>query len=1185
MKKKLTFITLTLVMFLFCLELAPRDAFAATTYTISYNANGGSGAPATQYKSYNQTISLRSGRPTRTGYTFLGWATTRTASYASYHPSSPFSENRSVTLYALWQKNTYTIKFSANGGSGAPSSRTKTHGVPITLNTTKPSRYGYTFLGWSRSSSATTASYYPGGYFNVDGNMTLYAVWKANAYTVSYNANGGSGAPASQTQYHDRTLNLSSTRPTRTGYTFKGWATTSNATSAIYYPSSPFRENRSVTLYAVWQKNTYTINFNANGGSGAPSSRTKTHGIPITLDTTKPSRTGFSFLGWSKSSSASTASYYPGGYFNEDGNMTLYAVWKANEYTVSYNANGGSGAPASQIQYHDQTLNLSSTKPIRTGYTFKGWATASTATSPTYYPSSPFRENRSVTLYAVWEKTKYTISYNANGGTDAPASQIKIHGTSLTLTSRKPTRTGYTFLGWSKSSTATSATYLPLATFTENANTTLYAVWKEITYTISYDANDGTGIFARQTKKYHSTLSLTSTKPTRTNYKFKGWATTSTATTPTYYPSSPFNENRNVTLYAVWERIKYTISYDANGGTGAPASQIRYAGSDLRLSTTVPTKPGYRFKGWANAINSTLVAYQPAGIYRENRSLRLYALWEKATYTISYNSTMGSNAPSSQTKNHDVTLNLSSKEPTPPTGYKFVGWCTNSSLSSVSYYPSAPFNENRNVTLYAVYERKQYPILYNANGGTNAPASQKKTHGVDLTLTTETPTREGYKFIGWRRNNPSFGGQEYYQPGEKFSLNAGFVLYARWEKTDSLDIDYASNGDLWYGSSGNATTEFPLTPEDEKDKSTHSSGLGYLDPSYSFNTALGQTCYILNISSDSEFTLSSSDYSKIKFYDMSTKSYGSTLKVNATGNATKQIAVYISDSFTQNAYSLSEVKYVDYLKYKIYVKNSTNTKSLNLYQQEPKINGYSRSEFKEILNNNELLNLLDTNTLLYLLGCKGTTSNIISKKYFDDGNTASYVTYDVSKSTNNNGLVVSWCTFDITTSSKKFDLIMTNNMGMYITNNPNGYITQFTSYAYSLDGKNMIIAAKSEDKLEGVIDMTTWAGNKLLSKAVSSVVDITIPDEMIGGVASETIENYLGEEIFGDLSQADKANLITKGKTGQLCLGDENKNGRSIISQIGGQVQSTAIYPGIYHDISFTVGISFSNKSTVFKHN
>ena len=160
---------------------------------------------------------------------------------------------------------------------------------------------------------------------NVTFNVSVPA-W--TSYTVSYNANGGTGAPGSQTKWKDQALTLSSTKPTRTGHSFLGWGTSSSATSATYLAGSSYTTNSSVTLYAVWKANTYTVSYNANGGTGAPSNQTKTYGKNLTLSTTKPTRTNYTFKGWGTSASATTVSYASGATYDKNASVTLYAIWE-----------------------------------------------------------------------------------------------------------------------------------------------------------------------------------------------------------------------------------------------------------------------------------------------------------------------------------------------------------------------------------------------------------------------------------------------------------------------------------------------------------------------------------------------------------------------------------------------------------------------------------------------------------------------------------------------------------------------------------------------------------------------------------------------------------------------------------------------------------------------------------------
>ena len=288
--------------------------------------------------------------------------------------------------------------------------------------------------------------------------------------------------------------------------------------------------------YTIPALDSYTVSYNANGGSGAPSSQTKWYGKTLTLSSAKPTRAGYTFLGWSTSSTATSATYAAGGSYTANSGATLYAVWKIITYTVSYNANNGSGAPSAQTKTYGTELTLSSTEPTRTGYTFRGWSTSSTATSATYYKNGSdmthmkYITNSNALLYAVWEKNKYTISYNANGGESAPANQTKIYGTALTLTSAIPTRTNYDFVNWNTKSDGTGTSYSSGGSYTVNEKATLYAVWK-----LSYVKPKITVVSSTRTPDVDSTnialsfnwtvsnlISTNHIKSIKINYKEKG---------------------------------------------------------------------------------------------------------------------------------------------------------------------------------------------------------------------------------------------------------------------------------------------------------------------------------------------------------------------------------------------------------------------------------------------------------------------------------------------------------------------------------------------------------------------------------------------------------------------------------------------------------------------------------------
>lgn len=163
-----------------------------------------------------------------------------------------------------------------------------------------------------------------GGTMGANATFTIPAL---TSYKISYNANGGSGAPSAQTKYYGKTLTLSSTKPTREGYTFQGWAITTGG-SVMYHAGGSYSSNAAMTLHAVWKANTYTVQYNANGGTGAPGAQTKTHGVTLKLSSTKPTRTGYDFKGWGVSASSTTVSYASGANYTGNAALTLYAIWE-----------------------------------------------------------------------------------------------------------------------------------------------------------------------------------------------------------------------------------------------------------------------------------------------------------------------------------------------------------------------------------------------------------------------------------------------------------------------------------------------------------------------------------------------------------------------------------------------------------------------------------------------------------------------------------------------------------------------------------------------------------------------------------------------------------------------------------------------------------------------------------------
>ncbi len=319
---------------------------------------------------------------------------------------STTKSNGSVTINQK-QTTSYTLSYNANGGSGAPSNQTGS--TTYTISSIIPTRSGYTFLGWSMSSSATSATYSAGGSITLTANTTLYAVWSKNPYTVTLY----SGTNKATSKTIETTGSLIFVTPASvSGWTTLGWRKDTTASTATYSSTGSTTVSGNSTFYAVYLKS-LTVTYNANGGSGAPSSQSITRyynsngsysTASLTLSSTQPTRSGYTFLGWSTSSSATSPSYSAGSSMVLEADLNLYAVWSENQvtpYTLSYNANGGSGAPASQTGA--TVYIISSTVPTRSEYKFLGWAENSSATSASHRGGDSILLSKDTVLYAVWE--------------------------------------------------------------------------------------------------------------------------------------------------------------------------------------------------------------------------------------------------------------------------------------------------------------------------------------------------------------------------------------------------------------------------------------------------------------------------------------------------------------------------------------------------------------------------------------------------------------------------------------------------------------------------------------------------------------------------------------------------------------------------------------------------------------
>ena len=355
----------------------------AGRFLVTFNANGGTGGPGSQYKTYGASITISGTLPTRSGYTFLGWSASSTATSPTYYAGGTYSDLSSSSLYAVWQRNTCLVTLHANGGT-LNSYGTGTHSYYVyqydtTILSETASRTGFTFLGWSTSSTATSPSYSASNYtyVSISSGTTFYAVWQRNTYTLTFNAVGGTCSESSRPVQYAYAFGALPT-PTRSGYTFLGWFTASSGGTQVSSATTMGAASR--TIYAQWSRNTCTVTLSANGtGALLDYFNTSTYSYSVyqndnTNLTATASRTGFAFLGWSKSSTATSATYTPNPNIQIPitASTTFYAVWQRNNYTLTFNAVGGTCSESSRTVAYQAAFGTLPT-PLRSGYTFNGW--------------------------------------------------------------------------------------------------------------------------------------------------------------------------------------------------------------------------------------------------------------------------------------------------------------------------------------------------------------------------------------------------------------------------------------------------------------------------------------------------------------------------------------------------------------------------------------------------------------------------------------------------------------------------------------------------------------------------------------------------------------------------------------------------------------------------------------------
>ncbi|WP_315323161.1 InlB B-repeat-containing protein [Stomatobaculum longum] len=833
---------------------------AAKTYTVQWNLNDS--APAGHPASNPNTVAsytvldadITVSPATRPGYTFLGWYDNPGLTGTAVTTLRTMdAENKSY--YAKWDTTpiTYPINYVLNDGTptGHPATNPAANLTSYTvltngggnINVLPALRNGYTFGGWYDNPS------FSGSPINSFSAMdaapkTFYAKWSsANSYTVTYTLNDGTPAghpatnPNTVSTYTVLDSNVTLQPATRTGYDFAGWYDNPGFSGT---PITGFNtadaENKH--YYAKWSavKN-YNVQYHLNDSTpaGHPASNPNTVTSYTVLDADvalRPAtRTGYDFEGW-YDNAALTGTPVTNLHTMDAENKQYYAKWSAaKNYTVQWELNDSvpAGHPATNpntvTTYTVLDANVAIQPATRTGYSFLGWyADPAFTGSPVTNLHTMDAENKH--YYARWSTPdSYSVTYHLNDATPAghpatnPNTKLSYNVTEADFAIVPATRTGYTFEGWYDNPGFTGTSITSLRTMdAENKN--YYAKWSAAqSYPINYVLNDSTSHPAT-----NPAVNLTSytvetlpnpiavANPLRTGYSFQGWYdnpgfTGATISSFTAMDAAP------KTFYAKWSApLSYTVQYTLNDGTPAghpatnPNTVTSYTVVDPNVTLSSATRPGYDFLGWYE--NPALTGTPVTGFaVSDAENKHYYAKWSAAkNYSVQWN--LNDATPAGHPATNPNTVSNYTVEdaeitihPATRTGYSFLGWYDNASLTGTPV-TSLRTMDAENKQYYAKWSSTpiSYPIVYTLNDGSPAghPASNPAANLTSYTVLTNgsgnisllPASRNGYTFEGWY-DNAAFSGS----PITGFpAMDAEAKhYYAKWSAANSYTVAYTLN--------------------------------------------------------------------------------------------------------------------------------------------------------------------------------------------------------------------------------------------------------------------------------------------------------------------------------------------------------------------------------------------------------
>ena len=634
----------------------------ANTYTVSYNANGGSGTMDATTCTYDKDCTLRANTYTKVGYTFDHWEVNSTT-YKDQATVKNLGESGNVELKAIWRANTYKIAYNLNGGTSTNTPTGATFDKDIEIS--NPTKEVNVTIDENNQGATLVKTSYTGN--------PVFTGWTGSNLSNTSLANGTSwnGALTKETKFKNLTSTLNATVnltanyeeasitldiPTKVGYTC-GYTDEKNG-DIKYTTSINASDNK--TIYVKCNPNTYTINFDSDGGTTV-SSKTATYDSKIgTL--TNPTKAGYNFAGWYLDTESITSeSVYK---YAKD--ITLKAKWTEatnTKYTVNY-----------YLQTIDKKYDIVTESVVYTGTTnktvdaalktYEGFVTPSKQTVKILADGSAkvdyYYERKELKVTFVNGSTKKEVKYLYGKGNQA-------------FTNNGFSKTGYTLTGYSNTNGG-SKNYEVTNTVTGEfidtnyPSKTVYAVFTANTYKISFNNNGGSGTMDTITCTYGKDCKLSTNTFTKTGYTFAGWSKTSAGAIE--YTNNETVKNLatsgSITLYAKWTANTYTITYNANGGSGSMSKTTCTYDTDCTIAGNSFTRTGYTFASWTK--DSTTGTVYSVGAKVKNLAtsgnVNMYAKWNTNTYKIAYtmnNGTLGTNKPTRASYDANVLIDNPSK--------------------------------------------------------------------------------------------------------------------------------------------------------------------------------------------------------------------------------------------------------------------------------------------------------------------------------------------------------------------------------------------------------------------------------------------------------------------------------------------------------------------------------------------